>query len=563
LIDVKTNHDRFFVTGTGLEFLRIKSLIASRIGAEVVRPEGRDHFSIPIECLGAVADLIPPIGSAEETVERIRKETTLHEQARLKCLEIVDNEDEGHPSPPWDTILDYLQAVAVNAMTQKGLKGLCLFDEQGLGKTVMTIAAFDSLKEMGDIDAGIVVCPKSMLREWEGDVHRLIPDKYRVGIVEGDSEEKNKIVLQANDLCLVNYDSVSRIQISLEAVARRARTLLVVDESYYVKNPDAIRSDAVRDLRRSCARCFVLCGTPAPNSPIDLVHQFDVADDGYTYLGFRPSGDIVRDRPRIELAMRSRGVFIRRLKSEMLPDLPEKHFRILQVPLSGRQADLYEGARNNLTLWLRGMDNKTFQKSLADYFSRRQVLLQICSCPDMIDPLFSGSHAKLLALDKLIDRIVTRAHRKVVLWSYYKRSLQELEARYQHLGMVRVDGSTLAKDRRIAIDKFQKSTGIAIFLGNPAAAGAGITLHAASDAIYFSYPGQAAHYLQSLDRIHRRGQTAPEVRFHLLVCKRTIEEREVSRLRRKELDQQDLLGDTVPWPSSIDDALAELQGATH
>lgn len=508
-------------------------------------------------------DILPPAASAEEVVERIRKETKLHEQARLACIEIVINEDEGHPTQPWDTILDHLQAVAVNAMIQEGLKGLCLFDEQGSGKTVMALAAFDSLKEMGGIDSCIIICPKSMLREWERAVRQLIPDKYKVEIVEGDSEEKHRIVLQTNDLCLVNFESVSGLQISLEAVASKARTLLVVDESYYVKNPDAIRSEAVRDLRRSCARCFVLCGTPAPNSAADLVNQFDVADDGYTYSGFRPSGDVGRDRPRIELAMHSRGVFIRRLKRAMLPDLAEKQFKILPVTLSGRQADLYEEARKHLALWLRGMDNKTFQKSLADYFRRRQVLLQICSCPDAVDPLFTGNHAKLPALDALLQKLVTRAHRKVVLWSYYRRSLRELAARYHHLGLVQVDGSTPAKDRRIAIDTFQNDTNTKIFLGNPAAAGAGITLHAASDAIYFSYPGQAAQYLQSIDRIHRRGQAASQVRFHLLVCRQTIEEQEVSRLRRKELEQQDILGDRVPWPSSIDEALAELLGETQ
>ena len=97
-----------------------------------------------------------------------------------------------------------------------------------------------------------------------------------------------------------------------------------------------------------------------------------------------------------------------------------------------------------------------------------------------------------------------------------------------------------------------------LFVGNPAAAGSGITLHAAYDAVYLSYSSQAAHYLQSLDRIHRRGQVSDEVNYHILVCKNTIEETEIVRLRGKEVRQHGLLGDQVIFPSTLDEALAEL-----
>jgi SNF2 family DNA or RNA helicase len=97
-------------------------------------------------------------------------------------------------------------------------------------------------------------------------------------------------------------------------------------------------------------------------------------------------------------------------------------------------------------------------------------------------------------------------------------------------------------------------------IANPGAAGAGITLHASYDAIYFSYTNQAAHYLQSLDRIHRRGQKSKTVNYYLFVCNNTIEENEVFRLRARELQQHELLGDTIVWPSSLDEALSELSG---
>ena len=97
-----------------------------------------------------------------------------------------------------------------------------------------------------------------------------------------------------------------------------------------------------------------------------------------------------------------------------------------------------------------------------------------------------------------------------------------------------------------------------LFIGNPSAAGAGITLHSSYDAVYVSYSNQAAHYLQSLDRIHRRGQKAKIVNYYLLICEGTIEENEIARLRSKELQQHSLLGDHIVWPSSLDEAISEL-----
>jgi len=92
-------------------------------------------------------------------------------------------------------------------------------------------------------------------------------------------------------------------------------------------------------------------------------------------------------------------------------------------------------------------------------------------------------------------------------WSFYRATLDRLHERYAHLGVSRVDGSiTEVSARREAVRTFQQSDGVRIFLGKPAAAGAGITLHAARISIYESMSNQAAHYLQSLDRTHRRGQ---------------------------------------------------------
>jgi SNF2 family DNA or RNA helicase len=290
-----------------------------------------------------------------------------------------------------------------------------------------------------------------------------------------------------------------------------------------------------------------------------LINQFNLADAGFTFAGFKKSKDVDDDRERISDLIDARGTLIRRLKTEVLQNVPEKNFHVIRVPLAGRQALLYEKARAELELELRTLDNTSFKRRLATYFQRRAVLLQICSTPLAVDPTIMDVPVKYQYLDDLLAELISQG-RKVILWSFYRASLDDLADRYSTYNPVRIDGTVDSATRKEAVKSFQEDPYRMLFIGNPAAAGAGITLHAAYDAVYVSYSNQAAHYLQSLDRIHRRGQKAKEVNYYLLVCEDTIEETEVVRLRGKELQQHSLLGDHVPWPSSLDEALKELCG---
>ncbi|MHA4811742.1 DEAD/DEAH box helicase [Flavitalea flava] len=442
-------------------------------------------------------------------------------------------------------------------MTLPGLLGLCLFDEQGSGKTVMALASFDLLMENKAVDAMIVVCPKSMVSEWNKDLERFLPGKYKIVQAEGDRRLKYEAALTDFQVLITNYEGVDVMMTSLTGIAALVRYLLVVDESYYLKNGGSVRSVNVSKLRSYCERCFVLCGTPAPNSAHDLIHQFDLADLGYTFGGFVKSKDPAADWDSISELVENKGLFIRRLKTEILDYVPEKNFHVVRVPLEGRQALMYEKAKSELALELKTLDNETFKKSLLSYFQRRSVLLQICSYPKAIDPSLTETPVKYKVLDELVERL-TSSGRKVIIWSYYKKSLDDLMTRYARYNPVRVDGSIPSVRRKEAVRSFQEDPSTVLFIGNPAAAGAGITLHASYDAAYISYSNQAAHYLQSLDRIHRRGQESDHVNYYLIACEGTIEETEIVRLREKEMKQHHLLQDRVSWPTSLDEALKEL-----
>ncbi|MGE0108191.1 MAG: DEAD/DEAH box helicase [Bdellovibrionales bacterium] len=555
MIDASIENGEVRIKGADWEYSKLKTSVHGILGS-AVRIEGRS-FVFPEACLPLLRDVLPDgIGidaHMEETVGRFAS----HASARNVAMEILERQGIVGVSDDWSRRLDPAQAVAVSAMILPELLGLCLFDEQGSGKTVMTIAAFDILRSRGDVDAMIVVCPKSMLSEWPKDLERFLPDKYVIETAEGSGQEKYRSALKNFDVLVTNYEGVDQMRTALSATASKRSYLLVVDESYYLKNAESLRSDAAGKLRMHCSKCFVLCGTPAPNSPHDLINQFNLADRGYTFGSFRKSKDPEEDRDEISALVEARGTFIRRLKTEILQDVPEKNFHVIKTPLSPRQALMYEKARTELELELRGLDNSMFRKKLLTYFQKRAALLQICSCPSSIDPTMSDASAKLPRLDELLSNLVGNG-RKVVLWSFYKRSLDELEERYSEYGPVRIDGTVGTKARREAVRAFQEDPERMLFIGNPAAAGAGITLHASYDAVYVSYSNQAAHYMQSLDRIHRRGQRSKEVNYYLLVCENTIEETEVLRLRGKEIQQHSLLGDSIVWPGSLDEALKEL-----
>lgn len=540
---------------SGMQFLKLKSEIGNRIGK--LQKVGKNAIVVPVSTLPIIQDLLDLEVMQDSEVKSHLDAFERHGIAKDLALKIIEDGNPRGVSPSWLSILDPAQANAVAAMVLPDILGLCLFDEQGSGKTVMTIAAFDILKDAGLVDAMIVVCPKSMVSEWPKDIERFTTQKYNVITGQGTKIQKYGAALTDFDVLVTNYEGIEVMLTSLVATAGTKRYLLVIDESYYLKNSDSVRSDNVGKLREHCKRCFVLCGTPAPNSAHDLVNQFDLADLGYTFGSFTKSKDPAADWDKISGLVETRGLFIRRLKSEILQHVPEKNFHVISVNLIGKQALMYEQARADLELTLRSLNNETFKKSLGTYFQRRAALLQICTCPEAIDPTLSETPVKYTELDRLLDTLIS-SKRKVIVWSFFVRSLDEMMERYRRFNPVRVDGSVTSTDRKAAVKSFQEDPNTMLFFGNPAAAGAGITLHAAYDAVYVSYSNQAAHYLQSLDRIHRRGQVSDQVNYYLLVCKGTVEETEIIRLRGKEMQQHKLLGDHIPWPTSLDDALREL-----
>lgn len=459
--------------------------------------------------------------------------------------------------------LDGHQIVNVAAMAAPEGYGMLLFDEQGAGKTVSVIYAFDRLVDLNLIDLMVVVAPKSMVGEWATAISQFMADTYRVEIIEGDTAERACRIDSGADVIVLNYEAIASIRDQLVLRLRRNpdRALLVVDESFAVKNPQARRTRDLESIRDWFARAWLLCGTPAPNTAHDIVAQVSMVDFGTTFAGIQIPKDRADAVPVVRTALDARAIYLRNLKSDVLPDLPGRTFTRLMVPLAPVQAQLYDAALGALIEEVEAIDEKQFLGRLATYLARRMALLRITSNPAGVFENYDELPAKLTALDDLIGRLVSQEGEKLVIWSCFTHSLSTIVQRYARYGTVRYDGTvTSIEERREAVRRFQQDPDTRIFVANPAAAGAGLTLHAARYAAYESLTNQAAQYLQSLDRIHRRGQER-EVEYFVLLAEDTIEGTEFDGLVRKEQRARDLLGDVVPERVTRDRFLDDLRAS--
>ena len=444
----------------------------------------------------------------------------------------------------WVAALDDHQVLNVAMMTVEDGWGACVFDEQGTGKTPTMIATFDVLHDRDEADVLLVVAPKSMVGEWPAELEHFAEGLYRVAVVTGSRRERAQAFAGKHDVLVMNYEAVVAHLDNLKTIARNARCVLAVDESFFVKNPHSARAAAVAELREWCTHAYVLCGTPAPNSPHDLVAQFDLVDFGIAFGGVTLSDDRDVAAREARAVIEARAFYTRNLKGVVLPHLPRRTFADLHVELQPNQHRAYVAALDDLILDLTSVSDEQYLRDISTFMARRSALLRICSDPTPLVPGYDEVPAKIVALDSLLPDLVA-AGEKVVVWSFYRHSLDHIARRYQRLGLVRIDGSvTDVDERRAAVRRFQQDDEVRVFLGNPAAAGAGLTLHAARYTVYESLSNQAAHYLQSLDRVHRRGQER-DVEYVTLLCEGTIEEDEYRRLLEKADRQAELLGDPV------------------
>lgn len=424
----------------------------------------------------------------------------------------------------------------------RGKSGLLAF-EQGLGKTLVAIAAFARLLTEGKVDAMTVICPNSLKRNWTAEIARFAPG-LRVQLIEGPPRERRRALATASaHVGIVSYETARAEIAGVLALLSRRRTVMVLDESHAAKNRLSLTSIAAQHFAPRCEYRWLLSGTPVPNAAADLYAQLKIVGGGQAPGSFESFVvSMEDDGAAAALRRRVEPLILRRTKLECL-DLPSKEVVDLRVELPEWQRRLYDEMRDELVCEVRTMTGERFRASAPSVLSKLLRLSQLASNPALVLPVPHEVPAKFQELDGLIDGLVRQRGEKVIIWTHYVATLRSLVDRYAELGATALYGETPVAERQEVVAAFQRDPAARVLVSNPAAGGTGFTLTAARYAIYESLSWRYDLYAQSQDRIHRIGQERP-VQCLRLIAADTIEEVIAAALERKSRLAKALLGDS-------------------
>jgi SWI/SNF-related matrix-associated actin-dependent regulator of chromatin subfamily A-like protein 1 len=380
-----------------------------------------------------------------------------------------------------------------------------LADEQGLGKTVEALAAL----EADDAYPAIVVCPASLKLNWERETQRWLPHRS-VAVVSG-----RLAVPPRGEITILNYEIAAAHR---QALTRPRPQAIVVDESHYCKNPSAKRTQAVRSLAAAVTPGglrLALTGTPVLNHADELIAQLRVIDRLSDFGSGARFSSQFRGRlseERLHWHLR-RHCFVRRLKADVLPQLPAK--RQVVVPMALTNDDEYRLAERDVIAWLRTqpLDLSQLNARIAATL-RAERLAQLGTLQRL------AARGKLAAAMTWIADFLASGEALVVFARHVEVQhavLQRFPDALHLLGADTID----ARERTIAA--FQRPDGPQLIVGATRTAAQGITLTRASNVAFLELEWTPAIHDQAEDRCHRIGQRDAVTAWYLLAAS-TIDE---------------------------------------
>ncbi len=392
-------------------------------------------------------------------------------------------------------------------------------DEQGLGKTVQALGAL----EADDAFPAIVVCPASMKLMWERESNKWLPERS-VAILSGRTEAGWPEEAKTAELIVVNYDILDA---HFDRLAARSAKALVLDESHYVKNPQAQRTKAALELARRLpdqALRLALTGTPILNRPEELVAQLRVLDRLKDFGSgarlarrFRAAGS----DDRLHWNLRAH-CYVRRTKAQVLPQLPAKTQDTVPILLSN-EGD-YRLAEADVIAWLQSLpiDLKTMDAKVAAA-ARAEQLVRLNSLRQL------AAAGKLPSALAWIDDFLESGEPLVVFAEHIATQKAVLEHFPKAAHILGADSSVKRQD---AVDAFQEEDGPQLIVCSMKAASQGITLTRASNVAFLELDWTPARHDQAEDRLHRIGQDSAVTAWYLLAPD-TIDETMSELLQRK------------------------------
>jgi SNF2 family DNA or RNA helicase len=406
--------------------------------------------------------------------------------------------------------------------------GGCLADDMGLGKTIQSLAIILKLAVDGP---SLVVAPTSVSTNWQSEVKRFTPT-INIKFLSNKDREKSINELGKFDLLITTYTLLQQESELLSTVKWQA---IILDEAQAIKNSATKRSRAAMSLQAEFK--LITTGTPIENHLGELWNLFHFINPGL--LGslnsfnerFAVPIERFQDREaKLKLKKLIRPFILRRIKSQVLEELPSRTEVTLDVELSSEEAHFYEALRQNAIDMLESSRDKKGRH--LQILTEIMKLRQACCNPRLLDANSTVQSSKLRVFASVIEELLSSRHKALVFsqfighLSIIRGHLDKLGISYQYL-----DGSTSTKQRKIRVDAFQAGEGD-LFLISLKAGGLGLNLTAADYVIHMDPWWNPAIEDQASDRAHRIGQTRP-VTIYRLVCKNTIEEKIVKLHQEK------------------------------
>lgn len=417
----------------------------------------------------------------------------------------------------------------LKTLKENGFGGI-LADDMGLGKTLQVLTFLLSEKEegkSGDTLRTLIVTPASLVYNWQKEIEHFAPQlSFRV--IAGAALQRKDLIEAGEDadIWITSYDLLKRDVEIYEGIAFANE---IIDEAQYIKNQTTLAAKSVR-LINSGFR-LALTGTPIENRLSELWSIFDYLMPGflYSYAWFKSEieAPVVNNRDEEILNKVRRMVhpfILRRLKQDVLKELPEKQEEVVSVHLSGEQRKLYDAYAQRLKLYLDKQSDEEFHHNKLEVLAELTKLRQICCGPELLLEGYKGENAKLDACMELVHQAVEGGH-KLLIFSQFTSALDEIGGRLKKdaLPFYRIDGSVKKEERMQMVDAFQKDE-VPVFCISLKAGGTGLNLTAADIVIHYDPWWNLAAQNQATDRVHRIGQKHA-VNVYQLIAENTIEER--------------------------------------
>lgn len=451
----------------------------------------------------------------------------------------------------------------LRTLENSGFGGI-LADDMGLGKTLQVIAVLLAAKNEGKLEApSLIITPASLVYNWQEEFRRFAPE-ISVGVIAGTQAQRRELLEQYRDwdVLVTSYDLLKRDIVEYE---EKQFSYQVIDEAQFIKNHSTAAAKSVKVIQSRVK--YALTGTPIENRLSELWSIFDYLMTGflYGYDTFKKELEtpIVKNQDADASKRLKRMVspfILRRLKGDVLKDLPDKMEETYYAKMDVKQQQLYDGQIVHMRKMLEKQTEENYRKNKIQVLAELTKLRQICCDPSLLYDNYEGESAKRAACMELIRSAIEGEH-KVLLFSQFVSMLELLEQDLvkEQIPYYKITGET-AKEKRIELVRSFNEDDVPLFLISLKAGGTGLNLTGADIVIHYDPWWNLAVQNQATDRAHRIGQTKV-VSVYRLIMKDSIEEK-ILRMQeaKKNLAEEILSGENGGIVNMSREDLLELLG---